>query len=678
MPPETQLSTSTPSSPVSTRPPAAAPAVTPGRMAAVFAELILDDAPSDEFFRRFLLQVVRTSAAGGGALWLVESKGKDQPPDFRLESFLELSKSGFDFGFDPLTPGVLSCLQQVFNTRQKLVVYPTQGTEPKDASNPNRSNYAWFFSSIDFRGGVLGVIVLFLETKWAMKEANNRVMFIDHLGQYVSTHLLLRRKSQAAKTGKVAHKLLEFSSGIVGELRREELAIFIAAEARDVAGCNRASVFEYKVDKWVAVSVSGNDEIDRASRLVTAMKDAFSDLAEKGKMTVLNFSPDKEDPDVPASVTKFIAATNTRSILAIVMYDARDRKAFGIMLESENEGHFQPSEGVVKGLENADSVSLSLWVAEKAGKALLASRTHQSIPFSSMLIRMQNARLALAEDKGKRLMRFWGIVFAILLIISVIPWKERAVGECSLLPTKRAVVVAETTGRLTEVSVKEGTLVAADQSVAKLDTLSLETNLEIAHQERMRFEADVRRYQSAGDMPAYQASWHQARKASEQENKLQQDIARAELRSPIAGIILTKDVELRRGEVLPIGKEFCEIASLEDWNLQIDIDEADFGVLQDALRNGQSVEVEYILFARSGMKLHTKINSVEQLSQMAYTKGTENIFYATVTGIPLPAELQHDIRPGFSGKARVIMSSRPLFRVISRKFIHFLRVHFLV
>jgi len=43
-------------------------------------------------------------------------------------------------------------------------------------------------------------------------------------------------------------------------------------------------------------------------------------------------------------------------------------------------------------------------------------------------------------------------------------------------------------------------------------------------------------------MPAYQASWHQARKASEQENKLQQDIARAELRSPIAGIILTKAV----------------------------------------------------------------------------------------------------------------------------------------
>ena len=44
----------------------------------------------------------------------------------------------------------------------------------------------------------------------------------------------------------------------------------------------------------------------------------------------------------------------------------------------------------------------------------------------------------------------------------------------------------------------------------------------------------------------------------------------------------------------------------------------------------------------------------------------------------MAAELQHDIRPGFSGKARIVIGSRPLFRVISRKFIHFLRVHFLV
>jgi biotin carboxyl carrier protein len=284
----------------------------------------------------------------------------------------------------------------------------------------------------------------------------------------------------------------------------------------------------------------------------------------------------------------------------------------------------------------------------------------------------------MSETKGRRRLRFWGGLFLFLVIIALLPWRERAVGECQLLPTKRTVVVAETTGRLTEVSVKEGTLVAADQSVAKLDTLTIETNLEISRQERMRYESDLRKAQSAGDMPAYQTAFHQARKAAEQENKLQQDVARAELRSPIAGIILTKDVELRRGEVLPIGKEFCEIASLEDWNLQIDVDEADFGVVEDALRNGRSVEVEYILFARSGMKLHAKLNSIEQLSQMAYAKGTENVFYATVTGIPLPSELQRDIRPGFSGKARIVMERRPLFRVVSRKFIHFLRVHFLL
>ena len=71
------------------------------------------------------------------------------------------------------------------------------------------------------------------------------------------------------------------------------------------------------------------------------------------------------------------------------------------------------------------------------------------------------------------------------------------------------------------------------------------------------------------------------------------------------------------------------------------------------------------------------LSSEARPEQAIVVEGIE-INLPTVTGIPLPAELQHDIRPGFSGKARIIMSSRPLFRVISRKFIHFLRVHFLV
>ncbi len=649
------------------------------RVATAFAELILEDGPSEEFFRRFLLQVVKNSGATGGVVWLVEPKGTDEPPAFQHQSFIDLSKSSFEFGFEPLTPAVLSCLQQVFNTRQKLVVYPSPTKEDqKDPDNPNTSPFAWFFSSIDFRGGVLGVLMLLLDAKWAPKEANSRITFVDHLGQYVSTHLLLRRKNLAAKTGTVARKLLDFTSGVVGELRKDELGIFIANEGRDVAGCNRASVFEFKTGNWVALSVSGNDEIDRASRLVSAMREAFASLAQKGPMTILNFSDEEEDPSLDPSVKRMISASNTRSLLAVVKDDARGRPAFGLMFESEKAGHFTPPSGARKSLDNADAVSLSLWIAEKAGKALVASRTHQTIPFASMLIRLQGARLALAENKGRRLVRLWGGFLVFLVLIGLIPWKERAVGECSLLPSKRAVVVAETTGRLTEISVKEGTVVAADQSVAKLDTLSLETNLEIAHQERMRLDSDVRRFQSMGDMPAYQVAWHQSRKASEQESKLQQDIARAELRSPIAGIVLTKDVDLRRGEVLPIGKELCEVASLENWNLQVDVEEADFGIVEDALRSGESIEVEYILFARSSVKLKARIHSIEQLSQMAYAKGTENVFYATVTGIPLPAELQHDIRPGFSGKARIIIGNRSLFRVMSRKFVHFLRVHFLL
>ena len=107
MPPETQLSTSTPSSPPS--PPSPPGTVGPARMSTEFAELILDHAPSEEFFGASSCRCSRIPAPQEAGLWLAEVReAKTQPPTFLLESFVDLSKFGFNFGFNPLTPGVLS------------------------------------------------------------------------------------------------------------------------------------------------------------------------------------------------------------------------------------------------------------------------------------------------------------------------------------------------------------------------------------------------------------------------------------------------------------------------------------------------------------------------------------------------------------------------------------------
>ena len=277
-----------------------------------------------------------------------------------------------------------------------------------------------------------------------------------------------------------------------------------------------------------------------------------------------------------------IATSNTRSLLTIVVKDSRDRPAFGLMLESEKQGFFTAqAASELKGLEERRSrLAFTLAGGQGSARPRIASRTHQSIPFSSALLRLQSTSLAISENKGRRILRFWGILLGFFVLVGLIPWKQRAVGECSLLPTKRAVVVsAETTGRLTEAQRQGGTprgrLISPWPSWIPCpwrQTSRLRTRNGCDSMPMCAHDASP-----AGDMPVYQVAWHQSRKASEQENKnAQQDIARAELRSPIAGIILTKDVDLRRGEVLPIGKDFCEVASLEDWNLQVDVEEGGF------------------------------------------------------------------------------------------------------
>ena len=57
-------------------PPGDIPEGHPAREAPPAAPMILEDAPTEEFFRRFLLQVLKNSGAPGAAVWLIEAKEK--------------------------------------------------------------------------------------------------------------------------------------------------------------------------------------------------------------------------------------------------------------------------------------------------------------------------------------------------------------------------------------------------------------------------------------------------------------------------------------------------------------------------------------------------------------------------------------------------------------------------
>ena len=147
------------------------------------------------------------------------------------------------------------------------------------------------------------------------------------------------------------------------------------------------------------------------------------------------------------------------------------------------------------------------------------------------------------------------------------------------------------------------------------------------------------------------------------------------MRSPIDGIVLTKDLALRRGEVAQPGMVICEIAALSGWDLRIKLDESDIGSLQRALERAGSLPVHYVLQARSDVALEGKVDSTRQISQMVYPEEKGSFIFVTLRGIVLPDVLRADVRPGFSGMAKIQGPRRPLlFSALSRLW-HEARMH---
>jgi multidrug efflux pump subunit AcrA (membrane-fusion protein) len=211
-------------------------------------------------------------------------------------------------------------------------------------------------------------------------------------------------------------------------------------------------------------------------------------------------------------------------------------------------------------------------------------------------------------------------------------------------------------GRIEKVHVREGDHVVKGAEVAQLDTKRLEMELEATRQD-MRRLAEAERYRGLGDEGSAQIPFLQATVAEQNEKKLQADIASTTLRTPITGVILTKDIELRGGEVIQAGTPFAEVAALDAWELQIDVSEKQIGRVEEAIAASGSAagkDVNFILYSQSSYKLHAQLERHEQISAAAYPREKENVFVVTLQNIDIPPAIQPAMRPGLTGRAKSI------------------------
>jgi multidrug efflux pump subunit AcrA (membrane-fusion protein) len=247
---------------------------------------------------------------------------------------------------------------------------------------------------------------------------------------------------------------------------------------------------------------------------------------------------------------------------------------------------------------------------------------------------------------------------------------------CAIEIAEPDQIRAEVPGFIEEVLVREGDRVAAGQVVARLENRDLRQKLVLTGQRLRSTEGQLQRALGL-DKPAEQQQLENLRKRYVAETaESTREVALLELRAAHAGLVLTRDLHLKRGHLLKTGDLFCEITPLDPMRIKIPLNERQVRYVAP----GERVE-----FKANAFPDRTFRGSIAAAPLVPITKNMPAAFSAKRSGDvstfidrdgqEVPVErifaTQIDVqnpdgflRPGMTGRARIFAGRRSFGQLV--------------
>jgi putative peptide zinc metalloprotease protein len=248
------------------------------------------------------------------------------------------------------------------------------------------------------------------------------------------------------------------------------------------------------------------------------------------------------------------------------------------------------------------------------------------------------------------------LVGAALLIFCLLPlWHQSTYGRFVLEPVRRSVVRATVPGMVSEVLVREGSVVRPGEPLAKLRNLRLESDKD---QAQARFVMASSRAVSAQlRHDGYGSAIQERERLAVESAQLSLKTQDLRLESPIRGVVLTPRAQERVGSYLTEGSELLEIADVSALRARIYVSEYDMYKVREGAAAKLYVDGTFQKWESSAASV-TPVASLGDPTLVDQTKfkGLRlPQFYAVE--IPVPGGA---LKPGMTGTARVYGERRSL------------------
>jgi hypothetical protein len=591
------------------------------------------------FYGALLDKSISALAAIGGVVWTL-----DETTGFKLEYQVNLQQTGLLESQDK-TNRHSRLLGQIAKRGEPVLVAPHSGASPEDgeaAANP--TEFLLVVAPIVSERGVDGLVEIFQRTGARPNTQRGYLRFLVQIceiaAEYIKTH---RLRGFAAKQT-LWEQLESFTALVHERLDSRSTAFTIANEGRRLIGCDRVTIVLKRGPKYVVEAISGQDTFDKRSNVVRMLRDLARVVVKSGEDLWYTGDTTNLSPQVEQAVNDYVDESHTKQIAVLPLREAdphsddpnrpkhRENMLGAIVIEQLVDS--RAPDGL---LQRVDVVR------RHSSTALTNAQSHEGLFLLPVWRFIGKSRvLVTARNLPKTILASVAIV-ALALAAWLVPWDFTIAADGKLLPETRKGVFAVYEGQIFDVPVDERSEVTMGQVVARQRSLDIEkeivrlNGLKASTLEQFNIaDLQFRRVDVRPDRNTDQTeiSGELSRLKSEVDSLDRQLVivlqkkAALEIRSPIDGMVVTRNVrDLENRSVRP-GTELMKIADpSKAWEVEVDVPEAKVGhvirYLQQIRAEDPKAElkVTFMLASYTGVKLEGSVVRIDSSAEIAGDKG---------------------------------------------------------
>lgn len=247
------------------------------------------------------------------------------------------------------------------------------------------------------------------------------------------------------------------------------------------------------------------------------------------------------------------------------------------------------------------------------------------------------------------------LLFCVLLFgLLAIPVDYRVSCETELQPVSRRFVAAPFAAPLEECLAEPGDIVEADQLLAVLDGRELRWELAGLRADLARANKEHNAFLSEQKFGEAAIARHEIERLQNQSALLTERTRNLEIRSPIAGVLVSGDLKETEGVPLETGQSLFEVAPLDHMLIEVAIPE------DDVRHVAPGMEIRLRLDADRSEVL---TGQIKKLLPSATLREHQNVFIAEAR---VPNE-SRQLRPGMKGTAKVSTGAKPVGWILFHK-----------